>query len=174
MPLLLSAPSEEPVSLAEAKAWLRLDTDEEDALVASLLAASRDHVERATRRLLVAQTWRLRWDICADELRFPFAPLRSIVAIRLIDAAGATHELAPSQWRLVGAHDDQRVRIATNLGGSVEVDAEFGYGAASETPEPLRQAIRMLVAAWFEHRGDAQPPPSATSALIAPFIRVRL
>ena len=176
MPTLLAAAAEEPVSLADAKAWLRLDASAEDALVASLVAAARAHVEGATRRLLVTQTWRARCDAAPRDgaLHLPFAPLRAVVAVRVVDEFDSLHELAPSQWRVTGAADDPRVRIASSLTGPIEIDAEFGYGAASETPEPLRRAILMLVAGWFEHRGDAQAPASAAAALIAPFVRVRL
>jgi uncharacterized phiE125 gp8 family phage protein len=45
-------------------------------------------------------------------------------------------------------------------------------------PEPLRLAIRMLVAHWFEHRGDledeARGLPSAVLALVRPFRTIRL
>ena len=61
-PVLLASPSAEPVSLADAKAWLRIDTADEDSLVASLVPAARARVEAATRRLLVTQTWRLAFD----------------------------------------------------------------------------------------------------------------
>jgi uncharacterized phiE125 gp8 family phage protein len=175
MSFLLAAPAEEPLSLAEAKAWLRLDADDEDSLVVALIAAARAHVEAVTRRKLVAQVWRMRRDGNSrdGEHRLPFAPLRHVVAVRILGAEGQPHALAPSQWSVVGAADDPRVRIASSLSGVIEIDAEFGYGAAQDTPAPLRQAIRALVAAWFEHRGDTRPP-AAVADLLAPFVRARL
>jgi uncharacterized phiE125 gp8 family phage protein len=55
-----------------------------------------------------------------------------------------------------------------------------GYGAAPESvPEPLRQAIRLLVTNWYENRGDAggddaNPLPASVRALVAPYQRPRL
>src|SRR5690348_5785828 len=56
---LIAGPGEEPVSLAEAKAFARVDGSDEDALVSALIAAARLHVESLTGRALVTQTWRL-------------------------------------------------------------------------------------------------------------------
>jgi hypothetical protein len=56
---LVTAPETEPVSVAEAKAHLRLDADDDDATVAALIQAARQHVEKTCRRGLVTQTWEL-------------------------------------------------------------------------------------------------------------------
>lgn len=52
-------PPVEPISLAEAKAFLRVDVSNDDALIGSLVTAARDACERFTGRALVAQTWTL-------------------------------------------------------------------------------------------------------------------
>ncbi len=63
-PLLLSGPAVEPLSLVEAKSWLKLDSSDEDQLVQSLIASARLAVEAATNRLLITQQWRLMMDAC--------------------------------------------------------------------------------------------------------------
>ncbi len=59
-----SEPQELPLSLNEAKAFLRIDTDvtDDDALIMALQRAAVDHVEEWTRRALITQTWRLSRD----------------------------------------------------------------------------------------------------------------
>lgn len=59
---LVTAPIEKPVSLAEAKAYLRVDGTSEDALIDSLIGAATSMVEKATGRLLITQTWDLWLD----------------------------------------------------------------------------------------------------------------
>ncbi len=60
--------------------------------------------------------------------------------------------------------------------GGIEVDVTCGYGDAGEdVPEPLRQAIRLLVAHWYENRGVVAVDqaiamlPQTVAALIAPY-----
>ena len=70
-------PTEKPVSLAEAKAHLRYDDDDQDVLIAACIAAATDRLDGwagILGRCLVAQTWAVdlgcwpadRW------LRLPF------------------------------------------------------------------------------------------------------
>ena len=41
MPILTIAPEQEPVSLADAKTWLRIDDSADDARLAALIATAR-------------------------------------------------------------------------------------------------------------------------------------
>jgi uncharacterized phiE125 gp8 family phage protein len=86
MPIqLLAGPSVEPVSLAEAKAHLRVDIADDDALIAALIVTARQCAETITRRALVTQQWLLATD------RFP-----SPMAGRL------TEYWLGQQWGLAG------------------------------------------------------------------------
>jgi uncharacterized phiE125 gp8 family phage protein len=59
--------------------------------------------------------------------------------------------------------------------GFVEADLALGYGAAAAVPEPLRHALRLLVAAWYDDRaflamtGPGAPFPAGVEALVAPY-----
>jgi uncharacterized phiE125 gp8 family phage protein len=60
--ILLSGPSVEPITLADAKSHLRVDTSAEDTLIQSLIMASRLHIEAALDLALITQSWRFRLD----------------------------------------------------------------------------------------------------------------
>ena len=62
--ILVSGPAVEPLSLAEAKSWIKVDASDEDALIQSLIVSARLAVEAATNRLLITQQWRLVIDAC--------------------------------------------------------------------------------------------------------------
>lgn len=180
--MLLEGPAIEPVLLAEAKAHLRLDGDAEDELVAALIAAARAAVEAETRRVLIAQKWRaILHDWPASPITLPIAPVLSVQAVRAVDGQGAATLLAPAGYAFEAA--DGTLRLKTSAPGVVRLEVDFtaGYGAlGTAVPQPLRQAIKMLVTHWFEHRsavtlGDqAAPTPAGVRLLVAPYRRMTL
>jgi uncharacterized phiE125 gp8 family phage protein len=183
--ILVAGPAVEPVTLAEAKAHLRLDSGDEDALVASLVAAARHTLELATRRAFVAQTWRLRLDRWPEgrAVALPLAPLIAIVAVRVSPLSGPAATVDPGTYRIVREADpptltvDAAVADAGLPSGGIEIDATYGFGAAAtDVPQPLRLAIQRLVARWFERRGDGDDAvmPADVAALVRPFVRPRL
>ena len=188
LPLLLAGPALEPISLAEAKAWLRIDDNAQDDGVSALVTAARLIIEATTRRLLITQTWRLGFDAwpCGDVIKLPLAPLQTVAAVSVFDAAGVAHALPASNYFVDASPEAARLAFLTQppqpgraIAG-IAIDVVVGYGASpSSVPEPLRHAIRMLVTRWFESRGDvetdviAEKLPGVAAALIAPYRRLR-
>lgn len=188
-PLLIAAPAIEPVSLADAKAWLREDANDEDALIQTLIAAARMSLEAATRRFFVTQSWRLIFDTwpCSTlesrMLAIPFAPFQSVTEIRWFDAGDGAHIIDAATYRASMDAEGGRIffraapAAALRETDAIEIDFTVGYGAAANaTPEPLRRALLILVAHWRENRGDADERalPPAVARLVAPFRRERL
>jgi len=200
-PILLSGPAVEPVSLAEAKEWLRLDSSAEDDLVAALIVAARLVVEASTRRMLITQSWRLsldRWPRAPfdDEwiasprrlsIEIPLAPFQRVLGVSVVDATGAAQAVPASAYGIDAAPERARLyfvgdppKPAPPMGG-IAIDVAAGYGdLPTAVPEPLRLAIRLLAARWFENRGDVEMDaaadrlPGPVGALVAPFRRARI
>jgi uncharacterized phiE125 gp8 family phage protein len=180
--LLLAPPSVEPLSLAEAKAFLRIETAEDDPLIAAFISAARLHVETQTGLALVTQSWRMVLDCWPANGRIAVrpAPLQALGAARVFDFDGevravdgqafvsdlSTSTLSFMPWALP---------MPTRIAAGIELDFTAGFGdAASHVPEPLRQALRILVAHWHENRAivagaEVVPVPSNAAALIAPY-----
>src|SRR5215204_4629062 len=183
--ILLTPPAVEPVTLADAKAYLRVEHSEDDAVISALIAGARSHIEAQTRRALITQTWRLVRDAWPREGRIAVAPspLRQIIAARVYredgsalvidlqafvsDKAAAPSIIAFPSWSLPAP--------GRALAG-IEIDVEAGYGATPfNVPEPLRQAIKLLVAHWYENRGliaagqSIATLPATVAALLAPY-----
>lgn len=184
--LAVTRPAVEPVSLDDMKLYLRLDGDAEDALVGSMISAARLTVEATLNCALVEQVWRLRVLLWPDAgaVITPIWPLRRLVAVRSVSAAGVATDLDLDGFRI-----DAAIRAIIAQGrtpdmpanGHVEIDVAVGHGVlASDVPEPLRLAVRMLVANWFDNRGEAPAArgapllPDAVRALLAPFRSMRL
>jgi uncharacterized phiE125 gp8 family phage protein len=177
--MLITGPASEPVSLAEAKEFLRVEHDADDDVIAALIAAARIHVEAQTRRALMTQTWRIVRDAWpqAGVLAVIAQPLRELVAARVYASDNSPHALELDgiavdtvSGMLLLPPDIPAPGRATS---GIELDVEVGYGdEAGDVPEPLRHAIRLLVAHWYENRApvtrETALPPNV-SALIAPY-----
>lgn len=187
---LLAGPAEEPVSLAETKAFLRLDGDAEDGLVATLIAAARLHVESVTGRALVAQDWRLvldRWPRDRS-VTLPLSPLIELIAIRAFDEQDDEHAIGLVQFTAETAVSPARLLLPPSIAGmpalrqrlGIEIDYTAGFGAAADVPADLKQALLALVAHWFEHRdavlvaGAGAVVPAGFGRLVEPYRQVRL
>jgi hypothetical protein len=154
---LIAGPGEEPVSLAEAKAWCRIDSTDEDALLAALIAAARLQVEGLTGRALVTQTWRLTTCPRGLAVELPVIPVQVLSA-------------APEGAVLTG----DAVLLAAPESGEISIDYTAGYGAAADVPQDLKQAVLTLVAFWYEHRDSLSATPIGFERLVASHARVRL
>lgn len=188
----LSAPASEPVTLAEAKAHLRVVDSVEDALIGALIAVAREALEEDLQGSLVTQSFRLALDAWPHPLtRLAFAlprpPLRSVDAVRTFDAAGAatlwpaasyTSDGSAVPGRLVRQPGANWPTPGRAIAG-IEIDFTAGYGAPADVPAALRRALLLRLAHLFEHR-EAAPAeanallPLGYDALLAPYRRVRL
>jgi uncharacterized phiE125 gp8 family phage protein len=180
--ILLTAPAVEPVSLAEAKAFLRVEHNDDDDVIETLASASRIHVETQTRRALITQAWRLSLDAWPEDGRVAVVPgpLQELNGALVFDFSGTAHAVDVQNFvRDVGASAlafaPWAVPAPGRIAAGIELDVTVGYGdAAANVPEPLRQAVRLLTAHWYENRGLAALGtvtvlPSTVAALIAPY-----
>lgn len=67
-PTLVTAPATEPVTSAEAKAWMKVDSTDDDTLIGNLITAAREAAEKYTRRAFITQTWKLTVDLGGNSL----------------------------------------------------------------------------------------------------------
>lgn len=184
---LLAGPAEEPVSLAEAKAFLKVDDTAEDGLITTLIGAARLHVEGVTGKALLAQSWRIVLDDWpgGGAVKLPVTPLISVTAITAVDEHGGSHDIALAQFL---SEPDRLIvpRVVTGMPvlqarQGLEIDYVAGFGTEpGDVPADLRQALLGLVAHWFEHRdavivaGSGAIIPSGFDRAVARYKRVRL
>jgi hypothetical protein len=62
------APTTEPVTLDELKLWARIDSNDDDALLTSLIVSARQACENYTKRSFITQTWRMTLDLAGNSL----------------------------------------------------------------------------------------------------------
>jgi uncharacterized phiE125 gp8 family phage protein len=179
MPLsLITPPSGEPVTLAEAKAHLKLDTSDDDVLVGAFITAARARAEWHTGRALMTQGWTLfldRWP-AGGVLDIPLPPLRSVSAVTTFARDDAATLLDPARYVVDLAGNRIALRPASVLPpllrniNAIAIAFTAGYGAAGDVPQGLKSAILELIAFVYEHRGEAPAElPQDVQALLAPY-----
>ena len=184
---LLAGPAEEPVSLAETKAFLKVDDGAEDGLITTLIGAARMHVEGVTGRALLAQSWRVVLDCWPDDgvVKLPVTPFMALTEINAYDAVGTGHEVPLAQF----LSEPDRLLLPATVAGmpllrerqGIEIDYIAGFGIEpGEVPADIRQAVLLLVGYWHEHRdavivaGSGSVVPSGFDRMVAGHKRVRL
>jgi uncharacterized phiE125 gp8 family phage protein len=182
--ILLSGPAAEPITLAEAKQFIRVEHDDDDDVVSALIVGSRIHVEAQTRRALITQSWRLTRDVWPETGCLPVlpVPVKTLDAVRVYKSDGTTQTIDAAAFVLDKAAAPARLAFTRGAlpaperpVAGIEIDVTCGYGDAADVPEALRQAIRLLVAHWYENRGliavgrEVAVLPQTVSSLIAPY-----
>ena len=163
-PLTVTTPPvTEPVSLADARAHLRVDTKADDALVSAAITAARAYAEDYTHRKLITQTVEIRADGFPAAFRLPVAPVITITSIKYIDTTGTLITLAADQYKLVQSTTPPLIVPAYSVTWPTtraEMDAigiilSVGYGAVSDdVPPTIIEAIKLLLGHFYTNRVD--------------------
>lgn len=176
---LVTPPAEEPISLADAKAHLRVEHTDDDALIALYITAARQTVDGKDGwlgRALVTQTWDVSLDAFpSGEIELPLQPLQSVASVTYDDVDGAAQTLDPAGytfdptgWIVAGSSGWPATLSAINA-----VRARFvaGYGAAADVPAPIRAALLLMVGHLYANREAPAEDAlkGAAGSLLAPY-----
>lgn len=160
-----TAPSAEPILSAEAKLWLKLDSDTtDDTIVASLIKAARIYCEAITGRALITQTWYYYLDSFPYEnfIKLPKPPLQSVTSIKYTDSNGTLTTMSASDYSV--DTDSFVGRIVLNYGKSwpvatlatknpIVIEYICGYGAAgTNVPDDILTGIKVDIADMYQNR----------------------
>jgi uncharacterized phiE125 gp8 family phage protein len=181
-------PAVEPISVAELKDHLRLDSANEDASLASLITTARLQIEAALSLALITQHWTWTFDHwpARASVELPISPVQSILNFTVVRNDGVM-TVPPSATILDG--NGIAARLITKQGWptpsvdtqGIAITFAAGFGAtAADVPAPLRHAVLLLAAHWYGHRETAgtcsaiTPSAAAVDHLLAPYRRPRL
>lgn len=165
------------VTLSEAQAYVRIETGEEEAVLAGLIRTASAICESFVGQLVIARDFAVDVPASAAWAPLPVAPVKSISSVETVDAAGVAYALpASAYWVDVDANGVGWVRLTASASGRMRVRGSAGLATDQNgVPEPLRQGVLRLVAHLFAARdGSDDTPPAAVTALWRPFRRMRL
>ena len=160
------------ISLEEVKLYLRVLHDEEDQLIASLLAAAVDRAEQLTGRALSIRTYELFSDNC-ESIALPYPPLQAVLGVEALDEA----EYKPISFDLDDKATPPLVTPDCDKKGQncLRVRYKCGY---EQIPEAIKSWVFVQVATLYEHRlniveGSVQPMPRSFVDHLLDSYRVR-
>ena len=191
----VAAPVAEPITLAEAKAHLKVTHSSQDDYIGALITAAREQIAGINGwlgRCLVEETFDLKLDFFPACIAIPVAPLRSVTSITYLDSEGDSQTLAPSLYQVSG--------IGASMGGAIQPAYEQGWPTTRDEPEavtvrfaagypsdglspedlaanvpaPVKEALKLLVKQAFDDK-DAEDPAGAmqidkaVERLLAPY-----
>lgn len=167
------------VTMSEAQAFVRIETGEEEALLAGMVRSASALCEAFLNQVVVARDYSVEVPACARWTRLPVTPVLSILTVEGMKADGTTVALSASDYAIdVDSNGDGWVR---RVGGPnvvrFRVSGRAGMaGDANAVPEPIRHGVLRLVAHLFASRDDGLggEVPAAVTALWRPYRRMRL
>lgn len=172
--IVIEEPPAAPVALAEAKAFLRIGHDGEDALLDGLIRTAGEVCESFTGRALLPREIKETLPASPAWTRLGAGPVRSIDSVET-----ASGPLPADAYAIdIDAAGDGWVRVLRS-GGARIVRVSYSAGLAAEAdqlPEALRHGIVRLTAHLFTHRDreNGGGPPAAVTALWRPWRRIRI
>lgn len=161
--VLVTPPTDTPISLAEAKLHLRVTHDQEDSEIQSLIEdATRFCEDRIGQQFLTA-TW--RYSLTAfptGSIIVPRAPLISVTSIAYVDTNRASQTLATTEYQVDTDNRPGRIAEAPlkfwpdtdpDTFNAVKVTYTAGYGATpADVPPAAKRAIKIMVSHWYHTR----------------------
>jgi uncharacterized phiE125 gp8 family phage protein len=164
------------VTLAEAQAYVRIETGEEEAIVAGLVRSASALCEAFIGQVVVAREVVEELRVEGAWVRLGAVPVRSIGAVAMVAVDGTAAVPGLGDYAVdIDAQGGGWVRLTSGAG---RVRVTYVAGLASDrnaVPEPLRQGIVRLVGHLFAQRdGSGGEPPAAVTALWRPYRRMRL
>lgn len=164
-----------PITLAEAKTWCRVDHSADDDLITALVAAASRMCARAAGRTFGVTTWEVvaPW-FPSYTFRLPAPPLASVTWVKYRDTAGTVTTLDSSVYGVNTDSDPGTVYLLTGQAwpttgdyhDAVRIRFTAGYATIGDVPETLKTAVRFCVGNWYEEREAGSELPAAVAMLL--------
>ncbi|MBF0417203.1 MAG: phage head-tail connector protein [Magnetococcales bacterium] len=191
MPLtIIVPPASEPVTLAEAKLHLRVDSSSEDSMISMLITSARMQAEAMTGRQLMPATILMTMDYfpCArtmdsgigfslpgNAIIFQVAPVTAVNSVQYLDQSQVWRTIDPNDYVVDLASDSARIHlrfgavwpIPAQQIGSVRVEFDAGYANAAAVPTPIKQWILMTTSSGYSQREGVTAKQMAMTPFLA-------
>ena len=161
---IVDAPLITPVSVAEVKEQLRIETSDSDAIITRLInvAVAYTDVKGALGQAMISQKW-AQWlgPNPTQQVVLILGPVQAVNAVKYYDTDGdlqtdtiGNYEVFGTEFSTkVGPKDGFSWPVTQNREDAIKIEYTIGYGdAASDVPDTIRHALMMLIGHWYDHR----------------------
>jgi len=170
------------VTQAEIKAWNKIDSSDDDTVVALIERAVHNWAREYTSRSLTAVTYTLNIDAIYDtdipiqegtyigidqdinrrSILLPKSPVSSVTHIKYYDDSDSATTYATSNYYVDTVSVPARIVLRNGsswptglrVANALEIRYIAGYGATTAVPYDIKSACLEYSAYLFEHRGD--------------------
>ncbi len=167
---LTTAPKQEPVTVDQLRGHLRVDANDEDEYLNTIIIPSaRRSVERALGQVFITQTWEWYWDggwPGVGVLEFPIGPVLSVNSVKYLDVDGVETTWAASNYTVAIKGPIQRLWLNESVvWPTVQrqtpevawVDFQAGYGPdKDDVPAGVKHLVLLMAEHVYEHRGPVR------------------
>lgn len=178
-PFRVEAPQGVLVPVEELRLQVRADTDEQDSLIKAYERAAVDFLDGYTGRLgrcILRQKWALPLVGNPEAVFLPFPDCREL-EIKHLDDQGTWSDV---EGVSVTQMDDYALLMDLPADQSgLYLTCWAGWETAEDVPENLKQAVRLMVAHWFDPDADRNVRniapgglPGSVAAMIEPLVHV--
>ena len=157
---LVTGPSSEPITLGEAKLYLRVDDTTEDALITAIITAARRKFENDTYHYLMPQTWELylnQNEINAEQISINKSDITAISSVKYYDQSNTQQTLSTNDYQTAIQGRPYSIQLTTvpqvyNRLEAMVIRFTLGYTNAAAVPEDIKTAIKTLIGTLYENR----------------------
>lgn len=163
---LITPPSAEPLDLPTAKAHLRVDGTDDDALITSMITTARRYCEGFQNRAYITQVWEMWLDSWPDDdkIEIDLPPLQSVISVKYYGTDDTEYTLAATEYmvdtvsfkgRVILRYGKTWPTITLRPANAIVIRFQAGYGdAATNVPAEAKQAMLLIIGHLYANREE--------------------
>ncbi len=174
--LLVEGPDPDVKLISTADANTHLRFSGQDTYVDGLVKAATSSLERYLKRVFITQEWEVYYDCWEREMKIPFPKTQTVDSVTYIDLSGVEQTLVEeTDYWVVLTTDPSYIKLAYDFTppelqygrpDAIKITFTAGYGdEATDVPPDLIHALKLMIANYFENRGDIVVGPAGVSRI---------
>lgn len=161
---IITQPAAEPITLAEAKAYLQEDQDHNDAMITVLIIAARQLAEEFLFRKLISQKVKEYRSTLEKEMTLCFPNVSSLESIKYLTDDDTESADIKTNFALINVSEPAELVAKNNYSlpspynrkDTIRIEYNTGFATASAVPAPIKQAMLLMIGKWYENREDEE------------------